>query len=270
MHDVPRSLGSPLAEGLTAEVYAWDETRIVKLFRAGRSQDQAEYEARIARAVHRAGLPVPAVGDLVGVDGRHGLLYERVDGLSMIDSIGQQPATLHEAARLWAELHADMHAGSSVPELPSQRAELARSIRAAHALSPDLQRTALRVLDTMPDGDRLCHGDFWPGNILMSSRGPIIIDWICATRGNPVADVARSSVLLLGALASPLISRAQEAMIQCAHATYLERYFELRPEAQQQYEAWKPIVAAARLSEAVPGVQQWLMATVSAGLPNNG
>ena len=270
MHDVPQSLGSPLAEGLTAEVYAWDEARIVKLFRAGRSQDQVEYEARIARAVHRAGLPVPAVGDLVGVDGRHGLLYERVDGLSMIDSIGQQPATLPEAARVWAELHAGMHAGSNVPELPSQRAELARSIQAAHALPLDLQRVALRALDTMPDGDRLCHGDLWPGNILMSSRGPIIIDWICATSGNPVADVARSSVLLLGALASPLVSEAQQAMIRSAHATYLERYFELQPEGQHQYEAWKPIVAAARLSENVPGVQPWLLATVSAGLSRHG
>jgi hypothetical protein len=39
----------------------------------------------------------------------------------------------------------------------------------------------------------------------MSSRGPIIIDCNCATRGNPLADVARSSVLLLGGLASPLL-----------------------------------------------------------------
>jgi Phosphotransferase enzyme family len=53
-------------QGLTAEVYVWDETRILKLFRDGRSPDQMEYEARIVRLVHAAGLPVPAVGDIVG------------------------------------------------------------------------------------------------------------------------------------------------------------------------------------------------------------
>jgi Phosphotransferase enzyme family len=125
-----QSLGQPIAQGLTAEVYVWDETRILKLFRDGRSPDQVAYEARIARVVHAAGLPVPAVGEIVGVNGRRGLLYERVDGLSMIDSMGQQLWTLSQSARLWAELHADMHARSTVPELPSQRAEL-RVLRSA-------------------------------------------------------------------------------------------------------------------------------------------
>src|SRR5688500_1585488 len=129
-----QSLGQPIAQGLTAEVYVWDETRILKLFRDGRSPDQVAYEARIARVVHAAGLPVPAVGEIVGVNGRRGLLYEPVDGLSMIDSMGQQLWPLSQSARLWAELHADMHARSTVPELPSQRAELASHIRAAQML----------------------------------------------------------------------------------------------------------------------------------------
>jgi phosphotransferase family enzyme len=119
--DVAQWLGRPLAEALTAEVYGWDETRIVKLVRSGGSLDQAEYEARITRAVHAAGVPVPAVGHVVELDGRHGLLSERVE------------------------------------------------------------------------------------------------------------------------------------------------YVQLRPEGRRQYEAWKPIVAAARLGENVPGVQPWLLATVSAG-----
>jgi Phosphotransferase enzyme family len=119
-----QSLGKPIAQGLTAEVYVWDETRILKLFRDERSPDQVAYEARIARAVHAAGLPVPAVGDIVEVNGRRGLLYERVDGLSMLDSMGQKCWTLSQSARLWAELHADLHARSPVPELPSQRAAL--------------------------------------------------------------------------------------------------------------------------------------------------
>jgi uncharacterized protein (TIGR02172 family) len=248
----------------------WDETHVIKLFRDDRSPGQVEYEARIARLVHAAGVPAPVVGDILEVNGRTGLLYERVDGLSMIESINQKVGTLSQFARVWAELHADMHARSAVPELPSQRAELARHIRAAEMLPSDLQCAALRALEAMPDGDRLCHGDFWPGNILMSSRGPIIIDWICATRGNPLADVARSSVLLLGALASPLFPRAQKAIIRRAHTTYLKRYFQLRPEGREQCTAWQPIVAAARLNENVPGVQAWLLATVAAGLSQRG
>jgi hypothetical protein len=54
-----QSPGKPIAQGLTAEVYVWDETCILKLFRDGRSPDRVVYEARIAHAVHAAGLPVP-------------------------------------------------------------------------------------------------------------------------------------------------------------------------------------------------------------------
>jgi Ser/Thr protein kinase RdoA (MazF antagonist) len=251
---------------MTAEVYVWHETRVLKLFREGWPADRVAYEAVIARVVHTGGWPVPAVGDLVEVDGRRGLLYERVDGPSMMDCIARRPWTFSRYARLWAELHAGLHGGRTVSELPSQRTELANRIQTAQALPPDLRQAALLALDAMPDGDRLCHGDLWPGNVLMSPRGPIVIDWICATRGNPLADVARSSVLVLGALASPLFSWPQRVIARRVHAAYLRRYFQLRPEGREECKAWQPIVAAARLSENVPGVQPWLLATAAAGL----
>ena len=79
---------------------------------------------RIARAVHAAGLHVPAVGEIVEVDGRLGLIYERVDGVSMAETAKAKPWTLFRFARLLAELQADMHASPVVPELPSQRQRL--------------------------------------------------------------------------------------------------------------------------------------------------
>jgi aminoglycoside phosphotransferase (APT) family kinase protein len=73
--------------------------------------------------------------------------------------------------------------------IPSQRQKLRKKIRHTKALPGPLQSKTLAALETMPDGDRVCHGDFHPDNILLPSQGEIIIDWIDASRGNPLADL---------------------------------------------------------------------------------
>ena len=48
----------------------------------------------------------------------------------------------------------------------------------------------------MPEGDRLCHGDFHPINVLGEVSRPVVIDWPDACRGDPAADLCRSYLLL--------------------------------------------------------------------------
>src|ERR1044071_5794670 len=43
---------------------------------------------------------------------------------------------------------------------------------------------------------RLCHGDMHPSNVILAPDGPMIVDWFDASRGEPVADVARTCLLL--------------------------------------------------------------------------
>lgn len=261
------SIGAPIALGRTAEIYAWEEGYILKLFREWFPADGVDLEARITRIVRSSGLSVPAVGDVVKVSGRLGLVYERVEGASMLATFQTKPWALIRSARLLAELQANMHA-CIVLELPSQRQRLESKIRAARALPPDMQEAALEALAKMPDGDRLCHGDFHPDNILMTERGPIIIDWIDATRGNPLADVARTSLLTsLGSLPPGASARWLINTVRgWFHRAYLKRYFQLRPSDRQQLTAWQPVIAAARLSENIAREQDRLLALVKAGL----
>jgi len=257
-------LGKPIALGRTAEIYAWEEGQVLKLFKDWFSSDGVKYEAQIARAVHTSGLPVPAVGEVVEINGRLGLIYERVAGPSMLEYLLTKPWTFIREARVLAELHADMHASNILPELPSQRQRLEDKIRSAAVLPPDLREAGLRSLSQMPDGNRLCHGDFHPGNILIAASGPIIIDWIDATHGNPLADVARTWVILSEPGLS--IPWAVKALRSRLLNIYLKRYFQLHPGDQGQLTAWLPIVAAARLNENIPEIQEWLLAQVKAGL----
>lgn len=74
-------LDQPIAYGRTAEIYAWQHDHVIKLFHDWFSLENIQYELRLASAVHASGLPVPAVGSIIQVNGRNGLLYQRVDGI---------------------------------------------------------------------------------------------------------------------------------------------------------------------------------------------
>lgn len=261
------SLGQLLAEGRTAEIYAWEDGWVLKLFRDGYSEGHVQYEARIGRAVYAAGLPVPAIGDIVEVEGRTGLLCERLDGPTMAKVIQSRPRTPLRCARQLAELQAKVHAIDKVPKLPSQRERLQSKIQGAQGLSERLRAAALSALEGMPDGNRLCHGDLHPENVVLTAQGAVVIDWIDATVGNPLADVARTSVILLGvgdAGGVPLwVARPY---MRWFHRAYLRRYQALRPGGEDERRRWLPIVAAGRMSEGIAEIESWLHSQVERGL----
>ena len=241
--------GKLIGKGFTAQVYAWGDGRVLKLFESWRPAAKVEREFTITRAVHAAGLPVPAAHELVEVEGRKGIVFERVDGRSMFGQVCARPWRLFAAARQLAALHAQLHAVKAPSELPTLREQISGWIDGAAELCAAEKEELRRCLAMLPDGDALCHGDFHPANILFSARGPVIIDWSSATRGHPPGDVARTSHLFQVAdlpEESPrhilwLFKVARAAL----HRTYLKHYFQLRPTNRGELEAWRPVQKAA-------------------------
>jgi len=258
--------GPLIGRGRTADIYAWGDKSVLKLFHADRSANTVEYEAKIARAVYASGAASPALIDAVEVEGRQGLIYERIYGPSLAAVLKSKPWRLPRLARTFALLHASMHRRNA-PELPAQRDRLTWKIEAAEPLPANLKEGALLSLSRLPDGDVLCHGDFHPENVIMSPRGPVVIDWIDATRGNPLADVARTSLLLTTAylhLPSRISSMAARLLIAAFRKLYLTHYLRATRTSRTQIEAWRLPVTAARLEERISEEEAWLLATVEA------
>ena len=254
------ALDKPIARGRTAEIYDWDENHILKLFHNWFPLENVQYEWKIARAVHASGVKAPAVGELVQVEERTGLIYERVAGESMLSAFQRQPWKVLQYGRLLAELHARMHESVFLADVPAQRKRLQNKIKNAEALPEDLKPKLLNALDSLPEGDRVCHGDFHPDNVLISNGNANIIDWMDASRGNPLADVARTSVIFVGAAESAEIRNlAAKILVKLFHSIYLKQYFRRRPGGQEEHRRWLPIVAAARLNEGIKEQEAWLL-----------
>lgn len=149
----------------------------------------------------------------------------------------------------------------SIPGLHSYRDGLANSIRQAPHLPAVLREKTLASLSALPAETNLCHGDFHPGNVLITSHGAVVIDWMTASLGSPWIDVARTSLILTigvkaaGKQLSPLIRLGSglfhREYLRAYLRAYKHRHRALALGGQTELARGLPIVAAARLNEQI-------------------
>ncbi len=255
--------GAKLGEGRTAEVFEWGEGKVLKLFRTRCPREWARHEAEVTRAVHAAGLPVPAVGYVVEVEGRPGIVCERVDGRSLRDQLVAAPWHAGWGGRVLAQLHKDLHACAAPARLPGVREKIANAVAEVRRTLEDDGARVLAGLLALPDGSAVCHYDFHPDNVLGEGDHLRVIDWSNACSGPPAADVARTLLLLRSPYLPDDFPAALRPVVgglkHWVAAAYASEYRRLTGIRQAEIDAWLPALAAARLAEEVPGEREWLM-----------
>ncbi len=261
-------MGPLISQGRTAEIFQFGDGRVLKLFFAEFPERYVETEARTARLVAESGAPVPKLHDLVAIDGRRGIVYERIIGETMLARLQRRPWRLPAMARLLADLLAELHQ-IELPALDRQADRLRQQIATAPGLTDSIRSQVSQELTRVPgEARRLCHGDFHPDNVLLTARGPIVIDWLTATSGEPAADVARSRLLMEIARPVHAQSRSDRLLTGAGRhlfvARFLSRYRKRTGLGKARLAAWAPIVAAARLSEDVAGEQAILHRKIAA------
>ncbi|BBD03707.1 phosphotransferase family protein [Sphingobium sp. YG1] len=195
--DMPGSLDQPphfIARGASAELFALDDGRVIKLFRDSVSEEMIAREAEASLYAGSCGVPTAAAIGRQDRDGRRGIVYPRLDGATLMDWIRRNPMRAGWALDRMGELHAAMH-GARGGTLRPLKQVLATDI--AYGPAPiALQQAAIAYLEALPDGDVLTHGDFHLGNVMMTPQGMKVIDWSKAAAGHPAADAVRSEMLM--------------------------------------------------------------------------
>lgn len=248
---VVRHLGSLVARGNTSDVYRWGEHAVVKALRPGIPPEWAAREARTTDLVHAAGLPAPRVLDVTTIDGRAGIILERVRGISMWERMVTHPDEIPVLAMLLAELQAEVNAATVPSEMPRLVDRLHVNIDHATILSTDERAAAASDLDRHGEGHALCHFDVHPNNVLMGPTRPIIIDWFDAAAGSADADVVRSSLLMRRDAAAGHLPCADPSLVDHVHDEYLAAVVRTRDIRDDALLAWEQAVVAGRLAEPV-------------------
>jgi aminoglycoside phosphotransferase (APT) family kinase protein len=259
-----------VGDGRTAEVFAWEPGRVVKVLRPGFDDRLGAEEAIAAAAADAAGIGAPRFHGTVRVDGRFGLVYERIDGRSMLETVSGDPTAADELAARLGRLHAAIHSapGSGLPRL---RDALDRAaLDGASSVGDAIADTVRSRLARLEDGDAVCHGDLHPGNVILAADEPRVIDWVDAGSGPPAADVARTLFLLRDGLIDPAVAPDARARIASRRHrfadAYLAAYRELRPGDLDAVDAWRLPILAARLTEEVAGERSNLVRLIEADI----
>ena len=240
-----------IAEGREAEMFAWGEGTILRLHRDPEAQSRAQWEAAAMKAAADRGVRVPVVHGLTTVMGRPGLVMERIEGPDLLTLVGRRPWMMFWVGRMSGEIHAQLHDAKASRRMPALKDTLRQRIQSSGRVPEHLAEFALGILEGLPDGDSLCHGDFHIGNIMMSGETPVVIDWTNATRGDATADVART--LILSRMGEP--PPGSPALVRYLHglgskivtSAYLRAYRRVRPLDMALVDRWEVAHAAARL-----------------------
>ncbi|MDL2397576.1 phosphotransferase family protein [Rhizobium mayense] len=237
--------GSLLGVGKEAEVYENGQL-VLKLYKS--SKTSAFREAAILAILEDLGVDAPRVRDVGEIRGRWGLTMTRAEGGTFGEAIALQPLQASTYLDALASMHRKIHDHSGV-RLPSMKSRLSHNIERAVRLDEIRRQHLLSGLRLLPEGDRLCHGDFHPWNVLGSLKRPVTIDWLDACSGDPLADVCRSYVLM-------------HHYDRDLATAYVDAYARLTGRNPRDTLTWLPYVAAARLSEGVPDEVDSLMGLI--------
>ncbi len=246
MHD------EPIGNGRTAEVIGYDETSVLKRFRPFMKREYIEREFRAASFAFSQKVATPQPVRIIQDAQGTGIVYRRIAGKSMLQALSENPMALSRITRLMARLHFDMHRIEYNDEGNAQKRNLTAAVEAVEGITDRDKRKILEYLRTLPDGDRLCHNDFHPDNIMMDG-GLWIIDWMTGSSGSPECDVARSKMILETSEIPPSVPFPVRQLLRLGQRkiarVYVREYRKLGKLRKGDIDRWLLPLYAARLSE---------------------
>lgn len=187
-----------LASGRAADVYDLGDGTVLRRYREdflarwqGTPNCAGEAEAMLWAARH--GVAVPHVVHAEGGD----IVMEKVSGPTLLDDVARRPWRVRSGGRLLAHLHRQLDA-VPVPE--------GAPLPAPYGI-----------------GTGLLHRDLHPGNVILSDRGPVLIDWSNVAMGPRDADVAESW-LILACFSPPPAELAQRLVTTAGRSLFLNAF----------------------------------------------
>jgi aminoglycoside phosphotransferase (APT) family kinase protein len=173
--------------GRSADVFARGTGEVLRRYRTPRD---TEREVAAMEHVRARGYPVPRARAINETD----IIMDRLEGPTMLDDLGRRPWTIGRHAATLASLHRRLHAIEGPSWLPVPVGE----------------------------GQSLLHLDLHPDNVMLTGRGPFVIDWPNVARGPGEADIAHTWIVL--ACSTPTAGAYRQAISRVGRGLFMRSF----------------------------------------------
>lgn len=220
-----------------------------KIFDKNYSKSDVLYEALNTSRVEDTGLDIPKLLSVSVENGQWIITSEYVAGKTLTQLLSEHPENEDNYIEAMVDYQIEFNKRSN-PLLLSLKNKLNRQINELDIDSHIKYELSSR-LEGLPNHNKLCHGDYCPDNIIVSTDKNnnitkiTAVDWVHATQGNASADVANTYL-----------------MLKLKDDGFAEKYIKMfcqKTGTDISYvNKWMPIVAAARLTKKKPEEKQML------------
>ena len=180
-------------DGYTSVTYFTnDNDAMIKLYYDFVNDDELLREKRYSLEAFKLGIPTPISGDLLDVDGRKGIIFERIKTkTSFARALANDYSRLNELAKDFAELGKGLHnTKTNKSAFPNVKSTYKKYVDYFEGLTEEEKTKIKSFIDKVEDRDTCLHGDFHFGNaIITSDNQKLFIDMSDFSYGNPLFDL---------------------------------------------------------------------------------
>ncbi|MCR5205920.1 MAG: phosphotransferase, partial [Lachnospiraceae bacterium] len=157
------------------------------------------------------GVPSAIAYDIVETEDGYGLVFEMAGATTVSKYIMEHPDKLQEYSIKLGVLLKTLNNTEADPERYGniKQIYLDRARKAGEFFTDDEVDQMIRMINSIPEGTGMIHGDFHTNNVMVQSDGELIlIDMADISRGNPIYDIGGAFLTMyLSGMKNPDITR---------------------------------------------------------------
>lgn len=228
--------------GGNGAVYRVSEDEIVKVNYNPATYADLDMELAKAKEAFLLGISTAISFDLVDCgEGRRGVVYETIKSRTLGETIQSSPELMDELTEKYVGQLNILHAvHTDNPVFGSAKDNYRKQVEnASKFLTEEEGKMLEQILDVLPEGDRLCHCDAHPKNIMIQNEDMLWIDMEGMSVGHPIYDLISIAVILNGIRTDEMtlgICGMDIQTVQKFKDCFIRKYFKTEdPEMIQRY-----------------------------------